>query len=173
MKNHKRRRAGWLAGRFFLFSLILSLLIAAGCTAETPDDYSYSAVSSQTAAMEEELVREDGWYHTRDEVAAYIRLYGHLPGNYLTKREARDLGWDSSAGNLWDVADGMSIGGDRFYNNEGLLPETDGRHWYECDIGYEGGYRGAERILYSDDGLIYYTDDHYQTFTCLYDGSES
>ena len=115
-------------------------------------------------------VKEEEVYSTRDEVALYLHLYGHLPANYITKKEARERGWDNSAGNLWEVADGMSIGGDHFGNYEGLLPEVQGRVWRECDVGYEGGYRGAQRILYSSDGLIYYTEDHYQSFTCLYDG---
>ena len=115
-------------------------------------------------------VKEEETYSTRDEVALYLHLYGHLPANYITKKEARERGWDNSAGNLWEVADGMSIGGDHFGNYEGLLPEVQGRVWRECDVGYEGGYRGAQRILYSSDGLIYYTEDHYQSFTCLYDG---
>lgn len=115
-------------------------------------------------------VKEEETYSTRDEVALYLHLYGHLPANYITKKEARERGWDNSAGNLWEVADGLSIGGDRFGNYEGLLPEAEGRVWRECDVGYEGGYRGAQRILYSSDGLIYYTEDHYQSFTCLYDG---
>ena len=113
-------------------------------------------------------VEKDGWYSTKDEVALYIYTYGELPDNYITKNEARDLGWDSSKGNLWDVAEGMSIGGDRYYNNDDQLPEEKGRKYYECDINYEGGYRGAERIVFSNDGLIYYTDDHYETFDCLY-----
>ncbi|MCK9253846.1 MAG: ribonuclease, partial [Clostridiales bacterium] len=79
-----------------------------------------------------------------------------------------DLGWDASRGNLWEVTDRMSIGGDRFGNREGLLPDQEGRVWYECDVNYNGGYRGAERLVYSNDGLIYYTDDHYQSFTRMY-----
>ena len=67
-------------------------------------------------------------------------------------------------GNLWDVADGMSIGGDKFGNREGLLPKESGRQYYECDIDYEGGYRNGKRIVYSNDGLIYYTEDHYESF---------
>ena len=118
--------------------------------------------------QEDPMVEEDGWYNTKDEVALYIYLYGELPDNYITKNEARDLGWDSSKGNLWDVADGMSIGGDRYYNNDDQLPEEKGRKYYECDINYEGGYRGGERIVYSNDGLIYYTGDHYESFECLY-----
>lgn len=113
-------------------------------------------------------IEEDGWYSTKDEVALYIHIYGELPDNFITKNEAYDLGWDSDKGNLWKVADGMSIGGDKFSNREGLLPKAKGRQYYECDINYNGGYRGAERIVYSNDGLIYYTNDHYESFTCLY-----
>ena len=113
-------------------------------------------------------IEEDGWYSTKDEVALYIYTYGELPDNFITKNEARDLGWDSKAGNLWDVAEGMSIGGDRYYNNDDQLPEEKGRKYYECDINYQGGFRGAERIVFSNDGLIYYTDDHYESFTLLY-----
>ena len=101
-------------------------------------------------------------------MALYIHLYGHLPSNYITKKEAEAAGWNSSRGNLWDVAYGMSIGGSRFGNYEGALPDKDGRKWYECDVNYQGGYRGSERILYSSDGLIYYTGDHYETFEQLY-----
>ena len=113
-------------------------------------------------------VSEEGWYSSPEEVALYLHLYGCLPGNYLTKQEAKALGWNSSEGNLWEVAEGMSIGGDRFGNREGLLPEKEDRIWYECDVNYAGGYRGAERLLYSSGGLIYYTDDHYQSYPCLY-----
>ena len=101
-------------------------------------------------------------------MALYLRLYGKLPSNFLTKSEAQALGWDSSKGNLDKVAPGKSIGGDTFGNREGLLPAKSGRKYYECDIGYTGGYRGSERIIYSNDGLIYYTADHYASFTLLY-----
>jgi len=133
-----------------------------------------SAVSETTGSSTESTestapaIDEDGWYSTKDEVALYLHTFGKLPGNYLTKKEASALGWDSKKGNLWDVADGMSIGGDTFGNREGLLPAAEGRKWYECDINYQGGFRGAERILFSSDGLIYYTNDHYQSYTQLY-----
>lgn len=113
-------------------------------------------------------VEESGHYTSKEEVALYLHLYGRLPDNYLTKKEAESLGWDSRAGNLWEVAPGMSIGGSRFGNYEKALPEKKGRRYYECDIDYEGGYRGAKRIIYSDDGLIFYTEDHYKTFEQLY-----
>ena len=110
------------------------------------------------------------WYSEPDEVALYLHAFAELPFNYLTKSEARSLGWDSASGNLWDVAPGMSIGGDRFGNREGLLPDARDRTWYECDVNYQGGYRGAERLLFSDDGLIYYSGDHYASCELLYDG---
>ena len=106
----------------------------------------------------------NGTYTSKEEVSLYIDTYGELPSNYITKDEAKKLGWDSNAGNLWDVAEGKSIGGDVFGNREGLLPEDDDRVYYECDIDYEGGYRNSKRIVYSNDGLIYYTEDHYETF---------
>lgn len=113
-------------------------------------------------------IREDGTYTSRDEVAEYICLYGHLPDNYITKDEAKKLGWESSEGNLGEVAPGKSIGGDHFGNYEGVLPEKSGRSYTECDIDTDGGYRGAKRIVFSNDGLIYYTEDHYETFELLY-----
>lgn len=108
-------------------------------------------------------------YSSAEEVAEYLKYYAELPPNYLTKKEARALGWIAKEGNLWDVAPGMSIGGDRFGNREGSLPEKKGRRYYECDINYQGGRRGPERLVYSDDGLIFYTADHYRSFQKLYD----
>lgn len=110
----------------------------------------------------------DGFYSSRDEVALYIHTYGRLPDNFITKKEARELGW--SGGSVEEyTAPGMCIGGDRFGNYEGLLPEKDGRCYTECDIDTAGkSSRGAKRIIFSNDGLIYYTDDHYASFTLLY-----
>ena len=92
----------------------------------------------------------------------------HIPSNFITKKEAKKLGWVSSEGNLDEVAPGMSIGGDYFGNYEGILPEADDRDYYECDIDFDGSYRGGKRIVFSNDGLIYYTDDHYESFELLY-----
>ena len=109
-------------------------------------------------------VEEGGRYDTMEEVAIYLTFFDELPENYITKKEAQALGWDNRKGNLWKVADGCSIGGDRFGNYEGLLPDAKGRRWTECDIGFDGGYRNGRRIVFSNDGLIYYTADHYQSF---------
>lgn len=113
-------------------------------------------------------IKENGTYTSKEDVADYLHIYGHLPSNYITKDEAKALGWVSSEGNLWEVAPGKSIGGDYFGNYEGLLPKKSGRKYYECDIDFEGSYRGAKRIIFSNDGLIYYTEDHYDSFECLY-----
>lgn len=113
-------------------------------------------------------IDENGTYTSKDEVAAYLHEYGHLPSNFITKKEAKKLGWVSSEGNLDEVAPGMSIGGDYFGNFEGNLPEVKGRDYYECDIDFDGTYRNAKRIVFSNDGLIYYTEDHYETFELLY-----
>ncbi len=120
-----------------------------------------------TPKATESPVREDGIYSERDEVALYLHLFGHLPDNYITKSEAQKLGWPG--GRLDDYAYGKCIGGDYFGNYEGLLPSKRGRKYYECDIGtLHRRSRGAKRIIYSNDGLIYYTDDHYESYQLLY-----
>ena len=101
-------------------------------------------------------------------IADYLFAHGELPENFLTKREAQDLGWDSRYNYVSDVAPGMSIGGDRFGNYEGLLPRVKGRQYYEADCWYTGGKRNAYRVIYSNDGHVWYTEDHYQTFTELF-----
>ena len=119
---------------------------------------------------EEPALLENGAYSTKEDVALYLHLYGKLPTNYLTKAEAAELGWVANKGNLWEVTDHGCIGGDRFGNREGLLPTAEGRRWFECDVNYTGGYRGEERLLYSNDGLIFYTGDHYASVTLLHEG---
>jgi len=155
-----------LAKQTYIVWVLLAMLglgLLCGCTAVS-DSYGNENDSSPQSVT---LV-EDGTYTTPEDVADYLHAYGHLPDNFITKGEAKDLGWDSQAGNLNEVAPGMSIGGDSFGNREGLLPKADGRKYYECDVNYEGGYRGEERIIYSNDGLIFYTDDHYKSFAQLY-----
>lgn len=155
--------------------LVLAIIICfmTGCAGAT-DDYDDSATTQTTQETEltEETsgiqIEEDGRYTSKEEVAAYLNTYGHLPDNYITKEEAKELGWNSKEGNLWEVAPGMSIGGDYFGNYEEILPEEEGRDYHECDIDTDGSYRGAKRIVYSNDGLIYYTEDHYETFELLY-----
>ena len=179
------------------FSLVLTLLMLAALFAcavvpdpvpePTPVDFPVYTIEPEAQATEAPVeptaepteaptpeptdtpcpVTEDGQYDSKDEVALYIYLFGHLPSNYITKSEAEKLGWPG--GSLEPYAPGCSIGGGRFGNYEGLLPKKNGRTYTECDIDTRGAKsRGAKRIVFSNDGLIYYTDDHYASFTLLY-----
>lgn len=130
---------------------------------ELPDDRIELTVDDPTEVAPD----QSGTYTSKEDVALYIHCYGHLPYNFMTKSEAKKLGWKS--GSLEEYAPGMCIGGDRFGNYEGLLPKAPGRTYTECDIDTLGAKsRGAKRIVFSNDGLIYYTDDHYESFTLLY-----
>ncbi len=114
------------------------------------------------------VLPEDGSFYSKDDVALYIHTYGKLPKNFIKKADAEKLGWGSGTA-LFEVADGMCIGGDRFYNREGVLPKKSGRTYTECDIDTKNKKsRGAKRIVFSNDGLIYYTADHYESFELLY-----
>ncbi len=118
-------------------------------------------------AEPEPAIDRDGTYSSKEDVALYILTYGELPSNFITKKQAKALGWEG--GSVEKVAPGKCIGGDYFGNYEGLLPEKKGREYHECDIDTLGKKsRGAKRIIFSNDGLIYYTDDHYESFTLLY-----
>lgn len=156
--------------------LLVAAFLLTGCAVAVPTadaDSASAAVQlknkkTQPTIETKAAITEDGEYSTKEEVAEYIHLYGHLPANFITKNDAQDLGWVASRGNLWKVAPGKSIGGDRFGNREGLLPTAKGRKYYECDIDFDGKFRNGKRIVFSNDGLIYYTEDHYETFELLY-----
>ncbi len=143
--------------------------VQAGSAAEeeAAREYQQALAEKETAATGL-TVNEAGNYTSKEEVALYLHLYHKLPSNYITKKEAEAQGWDSKRGNLDEILPGMSIGGSTFGNYEGLLPAADGRKYYECDIDYGGGYRNAKRIIYSSDGLVFYTEDHYKSFEQLY-----
>lgn len=141
---------------------------------ETTEAFTEESEEETAAEAEEEpeespeaSVTEDGEYTSKEEVAEYIHLFGHLPSNFITKKEAKALGWEGGD-SLGKLAPGKSIGGDRFGNYEGQLPDEKGRKYTECDIDYKGKKRNAKRIVFSNDGLIFYTDDHYKTFEQLY-----
>lgn len=180
------RRFTRLTGALLALLLVFSVLSGCGgaapdvpsCTAapaadavpaaDAPSDAEADAVSpgesdkSSPAALD-----EGGEYTSAEDVALYLHLYAHLPQNFITKKDARALGWNG--GELDDYADGKCIGGDRFGNYEGLLPDAPGREYHECDIDtLHAASRGAKRIVYSNDGLIYYTENHYESFILLY-----
>ena len=169
----------------FLLVLVLSFSLFTGCSAPSPATEPVHPQVQLTAPLPEEtlpaetaavtipetteetesLPDYDGTYTSKEDVALYLHIYGQLPQNFISKKEARNLGW--SGGSVESYAPGMCIGGDRFGNYEGLLP--DDREYLECDIDTLGKEsRGAKRIVFSEDGLIYYTDDHYESFELLY-----
>ena len=154
----------------FILIFALVMVVSEALPSWLGDASAPPAAALQTAEESGELtpaVDEDGEYDSRDELALYIHTYGHLPKNFVTKAEAEAAGW--SGGSVEKVLPGMSIGGDRFGNREGLLPKAEGRVWTECDVNTRGKKaRGSERIVFSNDGLIYYTADHYDSFELLY-----
>ncbi len=168
----KKQLTAWLLALVMLFSLV-------GCGTDAPvqdetnlpqqEQQDAQNAPSEDADMPDETAQidEDGAYTTKDDVALYIHTYGHLPDNFITKKDAQALGWPG--GSLEPYAPGKCIGGSRFGNYEGLLSEADGRTYTECDIDTLGAdSRGAKRIVFSNDGLIYYTEDHYKSFELLY-----
>lgn len=175
--------------RLALWLVMFAVTLYTGCGVVTMEDkaqrealeqaieHAASAAAGQAKGEDEsvlvselepvELLDEGGSYTTCEDVALYLEIYERLPDNFITKQEARDLGWEG--GSLEAYAPGKCIGGDKFGNYEGLLPEAEGRSYRECDIDTLGAdSRGAKRIVYSNDGLIYYTEDHYASFTLLY-----
>lgn len=152
----------------FLLVLLLSFSFCA-CSQEEVIS-TIELVSEVADALSDEsaestaAIEENGWYYSAEDVSLYLYTYGQLPENFITKDEARALGWEG--GSVEVYAPGYAIGGDNFGNREGILPEDE--IYYECDIDTDGkDSRGAKRLVFSDD-LIYYTEDHYESFTLLY-----
>lgn len=143
---------------FVLFAVCSAFFGAPGETGESI--YDSIAVTQEAAAIQIE--------DSKEAVAAYIHANGCLPDFYMTKDEAEAAyGWEG--GPLDELAPGMAIGGDPFGNYENSLPATQGRSYWECDIDTIGADdRGTKRIVYSNDGLVYYTEDHYESFERLY-----
>lgn len=142
---------------------VLGLFGMVGC--QLPAEQSVPEVIAES--VQESLPDRDGVYSSKEDVSLYLHVYGELPHNYITKQEAQELGW--TGGSLEDYAPGKCIGGSRFGNYEEALPDAEGRSYKECDIDTLGAKsRGTKRLVYSNDGLIYYTADHYENFELLY-----
>ena len=102
---------------------------------------------------------------TNDEIVVkYLKEHGELPDYYITKSEAKSLGWVPSKGNLCEVAPGRAIGGDIWTNRQKSLPTKSGRKYFEADLNYHCGNRNADRVVFSNDGLVFVTFDHYRSF---------
>ena len=133
----------------------------------SPTESAEQSAEPDTEAQSEapyDLPEYGGYYYDVENVVLYLDAYGELPPNYITKNEARDLGWEG--GSVEDYLEGAAIGGDRFGNYEGILPEADGRTYTECDIDTDGyPSRGSRRLVFSNDGLYFYTSDHYEHFS--------
>lgn len=140
----------------FLTILVCILTACGGGPVQEPE---HEQVSESGA----ELPEYGAYYYDLEHVVLYIEVYGELPGNYITKAEAQELGWQG--GSVEDYKEGAAIGGDTFGNREGLLPKEEGRTYTECDIDTNGyGSRGSRRLVFSNDGLYFYTSDHYESF---------
>jgi guanyl-specific ribonuclease Sa len=183
----KMQKTGKLRQWYLILWIVVLLVITTGCQSiagkdpvqapgqgisasevEAPAGQTQTGQAANENGSSKVQVTKGQSYSTMAEVASYIHEFRALPPNFITKAEAQILGWDNAKGNLWAVTDHKSIGGDRFGNREGLLPNAAGRQYYECDINYYGGYRGAQRIVYSNDGLVFYSADHYANFRQLY-----
>lgn len=146
-----------------IVKLLAGMLVLAGawtaCAFEQPHRAWQSRPVISVSTAQPAAVVEDGAYYGKDEVARYIRQFGCLPRNYITKRQAQALGW--RGGPLERYAPGKSIGGDRFGNYERRLPPG---NYKECDIDTHRRPRGAKRLVFTPSRQIYYTEDHYRTF---------
>lgn len=162
-------RSKWKKWLFSVPALFLALCVALSLSGCSEIDILVHVADEALGyeSEQESSIEYDASYTSAEDVALYLHTYGELPPNFITKKEAQKLGWPG--GSLEEYAPGKCIGGDYFGNYEGLLPEKEGRTYRECDIDTLGAKsRGAERIVYSNDGLIYYTPDHYESFELLY-----
>jgi guanyl-specific ribonuclease Sa len=95
-------------------------------------------------------------------VIEFVKVNHQLPDFYLTKNKAKKLGWIPSKANLCEVLPGRAIGGDHFSNREKQLPE--GEQYFEADVNFSCGSRNADRIIFTKNGDVYLSTDHYKSF---------
>lgn len=161
MEQHNKFLDDWMNKKIVIL-LILAILIGAGVYFKWHSRQQADIIGQTVAPT---AVHNIDKLTVQQNVVNYLRQYHRLPDFYITKRKARQSGWDPRAGNLCQVVPGKAIGGDRYNNREKLLPAAPDRQWYEADINYHCGHRASDRLLYSSDGLIYVTLDHYKTFS--------
>lgn len=123
-----------------------------------------SEIEDSQEAINNNLPVQGNYYYDVVNVVLYLEIYDELPPNYMTKSEAQALGWEG--GSVEKYKEGAAIGGDYFGNREELLPTAEGRSYTECDIDTHGySSRGSRRLVFSNDGLYFYTSDHYESFS--------
>lgn len=119
------------------------------------ENISKASVNQSDKQSIDELTNED-------TVINYVKKNHKLPDYYITKNEAKKLGWNPSQGNLCDILPGRAIGGDYFGNREGKLPKDE--KYFEADVNYNCGNRNSDRIIFTKKGDVYLTKDHYKSF---------
>ena len=138
------------------------------CAPQDVEDSIFRVQDSIYYASIYEAIQESGKYTTKDSVAAYLCKFDKLPSNYVNKSEGQKL-YESKTGksfekwnfNPW-VTIGVMIGGDTYSNSEGLLPKGS---YHEADVDYSAKNRGTKRLVYQSDCVIYYTSDHYKSYS--------
>ena len=129
-------------------------------TAAKPADINENFDQNQSTAISDA--------HNIDELTSeklvidFVKANKKLPDYYITKGEARNQGWVASKGNLCDALPGRAIGGDKFSNREKSLPP--GNQYFEADVNYNCGNRNADRIVFTKNGEVWLTHDHYKSF---------
>lgn len=166
IQNYLKKESDLTMSKKFLMRVV-TFVIAVSMMFSSLVDVSAMDLETLPQITSDCNVKYEGEYYSKEEVAIYLYKFGVLPPNYITKSQAKKLGWKAKKGNLWEVSDRKCIGGDVFTNYQKLVPSKEGRDWFECDVNYTGGFRGSDRLIYSSDGLIYFTCDHYKTARLL------
>ena len=171
------RRRNKLVTLFVL--LLAAALVLSSCTAsaletakKNKNKTTATPVVTETPTAVPEVTATPGPMDEAQKLADYIFEYGKLPENFITKKEAQARGWQDQYRYVGDIEPGLCIGGDYFGNYERKLPVVKGRKYYEADCFYQGGPRNEYRIIYSTDGHVWFTGDHYETFIELFPTTE-
>ena len=161
--------------------LLAAILLLSSCTAsaletakknKNKNKTTATPVVTETPTAVPEVTATPGPMDEAQKLADYIFEHGELPENFITKKEAQARGWQDQYRYVGDIEPGLCIGGDYFGNYERKLPVVKGRKYYEADCFYQGGPRNEYRIIYSTDGHVWFTGDHYETFVELFPTTE-
>lgn len=144
-----------------IFMAIIIATVITGFSAHYCTEWASTIDASKDTKSQQQRISQ---LTHQQSVVSYLHEHQRLPDYYITKKQAREQGWEPRDGNLCSVLPGKAIGGDQFSNRKGQLPSAHYRVWHEADINYRCGRRGADRLLYSNDGLIFVSRDHHKNF---------